>query len=88
MEGHSKALGCIKTVDLIKYGAGIAGTLIGTAMVIGLWVRSVERDALFATEQIHTLQDRSERLEDQLGMINERLSRIEGKLDFVLKSKR
>lgn len=87
-EAHSKPLGCIKTQDLLKYSIGVVGALVGTALTIGLWVKNVESQAVYAEAKIVGLENRIDRLEDQYGLIADRLARIETKLDYILKVKR
>lgn len=52
---------------------------------IGLWVNNIDSNQAYAAAEIRSLQNEDERMRAALQEINQRLSRIEGKLDVTLR---
>lgn len=55
---------------------------------LGSWVKNVEDRELYAQSEIRALKADTEKLQYAFHEINQRLSRIEGKLDVTLRTLR
>lgn len=63
---------------------GIFCTSIIFIFGLGAWVKNLDDRQVYAETEIRSLQDESQKLQDAFHEINQRLSRIEGKLDFTI----
>lgn len=77
----------MKNIDWAKVVGFFLGAIV-FIFTIGSWVKNVEDKEVYAESEITALKVDVERLQFAFQEINQRLSRIEGKLDVTLRNLR
>lgn len=75
----------------LKWAIGLLvamGTVIGTALVVGMWASSVESNQKELQNRVEEFATKNERVDTYMRSIDSRLSNIEGRLGVYQKSGR